>query len=94
MIKNLDQNFIVKCYEEEKQNIWLAPAEGLYLSNINFYGYNQKNDVKVKLEQGQLAKEKTLKFKQQVIYPQILSAEINESKFSNWLIAVKTNNYE
>lgn len=47
---DLPENFLDNSFFHNKIQIWLAPAEGLYLDRIAFDGYNLKEDKPETLE--------------------------------------------
>lgn len=80
MVENKGSGYMDQFFNEEKMGLWLAPAEGLYLDTVNFYGYNQKTNIEVYLEKSQKAQNDCDHFRKTVIYPQIIKSESENQK--------------
>jgi tRNA pseudouridine38-40 synthase len=80
---------IKQAFEKERFDVYLAPGEGLYLNRMTFEGYNKrknadmKGELKVELDEEDEAR--ITKYRN-YLESKILSHEINEQVFTNWLV--------
>ena len=79
-----EDNFHKKLFERSRLHIWLAPAEGLFLDDIEFdlYHKHYPDRDKMMLTQEQLQKKE--EFKNEQILPEVFKAEFNDCIFSDW----------
>lgn len=55
---------------------WLAPADGLYLREIHYKYYNEKENIQYKMELNETERASVKEFELQVIHPVIFEAEL------------------
>ena len=98
MIKTKTPSTLIpKTFEETKINIPKAPALGLLLERTVFSGYNIRIE---KLANGSLPitfspyEDLMTEFKESQIYSRIISEEIEQGVFENWLGGVEERPYD
>lgn len=94
LLTNRSEQFFDNVFFNNKIYIWLAPADGLLLDQIQFYGYNCKSGVPVSLELEDDCIGEMEKFKQDVVYQEIERRDSEMDRYSRWKQVVQISEYD